>query len=103
MVPPYETAPVLVLVGALMFRTVSHLSLDRLEDAIPAYLTIVLIPLTFQITHATDADTNAERDFIIAELRNNRLIGDVNEIQAGQHIEHVNHYVTDGEIALANL
>jgi hypothetical protein len=27
----------------------------------------------------------------------------VHEIQAGQHIEHVNHYVTDGEIALATL
>jgi hypothetical protein len=62
-----------------------------------------LTQLTFQITHATDADTNAERDFIIAELQNNRLIGDVNEIHAGQHIEHVNHHVTDGEIALANL
>ena len=62
-----------------------------------------LTQLTFQITHATDADTNAERDFIIAELRNNQVIGDASEIQAGQHIEHVNHYVTDGEIALANL
>jgi hypothetical protein len=62
-----------------------------------------LTQLTFQVTHATDADTNAERDFIIAELRNNRVIGDASEIQAGQRIEHVNHYVTDGEIALANL
>src|SRR6478609_6802452 len=62
-----------------------------------------LTQLTFQITHATDADTNAERDFIIAELRNNQVIGDASEIQAGQHIEHVNHYVTDGEIAVANL
>src|SRR5262252_685087 len=62
-----------------------------------------LTRLTFQVTHATDADTNAERDFIISELRNNRLIGEVSEIQAGQHIEHVNRYVTDGEIALANL
>jgi hypothetical protein len=62
-----------------------------------------LTQLTFQITHATDADTNAERDFIVAELRNSRVIGDVNEVQAGRHIEHVNHYVTDGEIALANL
>ena len=35
-----------------------------------------LTKLTFQITHATDADTNAERDFIIAELRNNRGIGE---------------------------
>jgi LssY C-terminus len=62
-----------------------------------------LTQLTFQITHATDSDTNAERDFIIAELRNNQVIGGVSEVQAGQHIEHVNHYVTDGEIALANL
>ena len=28
--------------------------------------------------HATDSDTNAERDYIIAELRNNRDIEDVN-------------------------
>ena len=62
-----------------------------------------LTQLTFQITHATDADTNAERDFIVAELRNNGLIGDVNDVQAGRHIEHVNRYVTDGEIALATL
>ena len=62
-----------------------------------------LTQLTFQITHATDSDTNAERDFIIAELGNNQLIGDVSKLQAGQHIERINHYVTDGEIALANL
>jgi hypothetical protein len=62
-----------------------------------------LTQLTFQITHATDSDTNAERDFIIAELRKNRVISDVNQFQAGQHIEHINHYITDGEIALASL
>ena len=62
-----------------------------------------LTQLTFQITHATDSDTNAERDFIVAELGNNQLIGDVSKFQAGQSVEHINHYVTDGEIALANL
>src|SRR4030095_1340658 len=36
-----------------------------------------LTQLTFQITHATDSDTNAERDFIISALRNNRVIGTV--------------------------
>lgn len=50
MVPPFATAPVLILVGALMFRSVSALPLDRLEDAVPAFLTLVLIPLTFSIT-----------------------------------------------------
>ena len=62
-----------------------------------------LTQLTFQITHATDSDTNAERDFIIAELRTSQVIGGVNKVPAGRHIEHINHYATDGEIALANL
>lgn len=50
MVPVYATAPVLILVGSMMFRSVSHLSFKRLEDALPEFLTIVLIPLTFSIT-----------------------------------------------------
>ncbi len=50
LVPAYATAPVLILVGTLMFRSVSALELARLEDAVPAFLTIVLIPLTFSIT-----------------------------------------------------
>lgn len=50
MVPAYATAPVLILVGAFMFRSVKELELERLEDAVPAFLTIVLIPLTFSIT-----------------------------------------------------
>lgn len=49
-VPPHATAPVLVVVGALMFRTVKTLDVESLEDAVPAYLTILLIPLTFSIT-----------------------------------------------------
>ncbi len=50
MVPPYATAPVLIIVGALMFRSVAGLELSRLEDAVPVFLTVALIPLTFSIT-----------------------------------------------------
>jgi AGZA family xanthine/uracil permease-like MFS transporter len=50
MVPPYATASVLVLVGAAMFRSVRAIDFGRLEDGLPAFLTIVLIPLTFSIT-----------------------------------------------------
>lgn len=50
MVPSFATAPVLILVGAFMFRTVTSLKLDKIEDAIPAFLTMILIPLTFSIT-----------------------------------------------------
>jgi hypothetical protein len=64
-----------------------------------------LTKLTFQVTHATDSDTNAERDFIIAELKNNRVIGDLNSYRAGQRLpaKPVNHYVTDGEVLACDL
>ena len=64
-----------------------------------------LTRLTFQITHATDSDTNAERDYIIAELMKNRVIADARLVQARQHLpaERVNHYVTDGEVTVASL
>src|SRR6476469_9513173 len=64
-----------------------------------------LTRLSFQITHATDSDTNAERDYIIAELMKNRVIEAVKVVQSGQRLpaERVNHYTTDGEVALASL
>lgn len=49
-VPPYATAPVLVLVGSFMFRSVTALEAESIEDALPAFLALVLIPLTFSIT-----------------------------------------------------
>jgi len=50
MVPPYATAPVLILVGASMFKSVSQISFSKIEEGLPAFLTIILIPLTFSIT-----------------------------------------------------
>ena len=64
-----------------------------------------LTQLTFQVTHATDSDTNAERDYIIGELKNHQVIDAVTSYQPGQHlpVERVNHYVTDGEVTMASL
>jgi hypothetical protein len=63
-----------------------------------------LTALTFQITHATDADTNAERDFIIGELSGAETIGSVMWEQAGAPVgKRVNHYITDGDVAVAAL
>ncbi len=50
MVPPYATAPVLVLVGAAMFKSVGKIVFSKIEEGLPAFLTIILIPLTFSIT-----------------------------------------------------
>jgi hypothetical protein len=64
-----------------------------------------LTRLTFQITHATDVDTNTERDFIISELQSHRVIETVRFHEPGERlaIGRVNRYVTDGEVAIANL
>jgi hypothetical protein len=64
-----------------------------------------LTRMTFQITHATDSDTNAERAFIIDALKGAGTIGEVQEVEAGTPVTNhrVNHYVTDGDIAVAEL
>jgi AGZA family xanthine/uracil permease-like MFS transporter len=50
MVPPFATAAVLILVGAAMFQSVNQINFSKIEEAVPAFLTLVLIPLTFSIT-----------------------------------------------------
>jgi len=61
--------------------------------------------LTFQTTHATDSDTNAERDYIVSELSNCGAIGNVTSHKTGDRLitAHVNHYITDGEVAVAEI
>ena len=64
-----------------------------------------LASMTFQITHATDDDTNAERGYVIDELRKAGVIGEVVREKAGDRVvgEHVNRYITDGDVAVADL
>ena len=63
-----------------------------------------LTHLTFQMTHATDADTDAERDHIIATLKDHGAIADIRMYNAGDALKagRVNHYVTD-EIGRAHV
>ena len=50
-VVPYEAAtPALVVVGFLMMQQVKNIDWEDLEIAIPAFLTIVLMPFTYSIT-----------------------------------------------------
>jgi AGZA family xanthine/uracil permease-like MFS transporter len=49
-VPTYATAAVLVLVGVAMFQSIASIDFESLEDALPAFVTVVLIPLTLSIT-----------------------------------------------------
>lgn len=48
---PYEAAtPALVVVGYLMMKQVKEIAWDDLEIALPAFLTIILMPFTYSIT-----------------------------------------------------
>lgn len=49
-VPAYATAPALIIVGLFMIKQVSEIDFLNLEESIPAYLTMVIMPLTFQIS-----------------------------------------------------
>ncbi len=50
MVPAIATAPALILVGAFMMKPVLKINWTKFDDAIPAFLGMVLIPLTYSIT-----------------------------------------------------
>jgi AGZA family xanthine/uracil permease-like MFS transporter len=45
------TAPALIVVGFLMMTTVRLIPWDRFDEAIPAFLTILTLPLTFNISY----------------------------------------------------
>ncbi len=49
-VPGIATAPALVLVGVFMMKPVLQINWGELDDAIPAFMAMILIPLTFSIT-----------------------------------------------------
>ncbi|RLP09480.1 NCS2 family permease [Propionibacterium australiense] len=50
MVPSEAVAPVLVLVGFLMMQQVGEIDWHHLVDAIPAFITIVLMPFSYSIS-----------------------------------------------------
>jgi AGZA family xanthine/uracil permease-like MFS transporter len=49
-VPGVATAPALVLVGYLMFTLVRDIPVDNVDEGLPALLTMILMPLTYDIT-----------------------------------------------------
>jgi AGZA family xanthine/uracil permease-like MFS transporter len=50
-VPPAATAPALILVGSLMLAAITEIQWHDPLVAVPAFLTLVLIPLTFSIAN----------------------------------------------------
>lgn len=54
-IPPHATAPALVVVGFLMMTIVRQIPWDDYDVAIPAFLTMVIMPFTYSITNGIGA------------------------------------------------
>lgn len=48
-IPDGAIAPILIVVGGLMMQNVKHIPFHRFTEGFPAFLVIVLIPLTYSI------------------------------------------------------
>jgi adenine/guanine/hypoxanthine permease len=49
-VPSFATAPALIMVGVFMFRSIGKIDMSDFCTALPAFLTIILMPLTYSIS-----------------------------------------------------
>jgi len=50
-VPPWATGPALVIVGALMMSGISNIKWNKHGEAVPAFLTMILMPLTYSVAY----------------------------------------------------
>jgi xanthine/uracil/vitamin C permease (AzgA family) len=107
-VPESATAPVLVLVGVMMMGESGKIPWESMNDALPAFLTIILMPLTYSITngmifglltglvmyftcglfyddpvhvikHVHDIDNEADDDRLLSNRYSSPLVEDDNE------------------------
>jgi len=51
LVKDFATAPALIIVGALMMSEVVNIDFSDITEAIPAFLTIIMMPLTYSIAN----------------------------------------------------
>ena len=50
-IPSIATAPALIYVGVLMLKNFKEIDMDDLASAVPAFLTLILMPLTYSISN----------------------------------------------------
>jgi AGZA family xanthine/uracil permease-like MFS transporter len=50
MIPGVATAPALIIVGAMMLTPVKNIELDDFTESIPAFLTMIMMPLSHSIS-----------------------------------------------------
>lgn len=51
LVPSYAVAPALIIVGMYMMRRITQMDLSKVEEAFPAFITMITMPLTYSINY----------------------------------------------------
>ena len=54
-IPVFATAPALIVVGVMMASSVTRILWDDFSEALPAFMTVLVMPLTFSIAHGVAA------------------------------------------------
>ena len=51
LVPSYAIAPALIIVGMYMMKRITKMDLSKVEEAFPAFITMITMPLTYSINY----------------------------------------------------
>jgi len=63
-IPPWAIGGALILVGALMARSLTKLNFNRVSHAVSGFLTVMVMPLTYSITYGLIAGIGS---FVVLE------------------------------------
>ncbi|KAK9803822.1 hypothetical protein WJX73_003626 [Symbiochloris irregularis] len=54
-IPPYATGPAIILVGSLMMVNIVKIRWNNVNESVPAFLTMIVMPLTYSIAYGVVA------------------------------------------------
>merc|ERR1712113_300878 len=72
-IPPWATGPALIVIGAMMFKTVLKINWDDFSEAVPSFITIIIMPFTFSIAYGIIAGLMVHCVMAFFEIVFNRL------------------------------
>ena len=78
-IPAAATAPILIILGLMMFKSVTELDLEDMSEAIPGFITIILMPLAYSIADGILIG-------IISYVVINTICGNFKKLSAGMYI-----------------
>ena len=78
-IPAAATAPILIILGLMMFKSVTELDFEDMSEAIPGFITIILMPLAYSIADGIFIG-------IISYVVINTICGNFKKLSPGMYI-----------------